>query len=931
MIRLELPGIDASLPGSIAFRYGSTFGGTLSADLGAVRLCSGCGIAEIGIDNWSSRNLEIRYEGAASSGSYYELSAIHVRYSRPLALGGDVGKLEVFSSTDAGAARYGLSNAGGGLAYVVRVPLDDSRVELVDTVRASSYDWSDVGGEGVRYMVMSERAIVDYGDSLVAGGGSTHGASAPYLIRDLRDVGNSTDYLIITHAEFLDAALKLAAHKATMGFDRPGVVLLGDISDLFGGGNTDPAAIRNFLYYVYGNWDGGDRFSYVTLLGAGHYDYKNASSRAVNFIPVPYISGRLNEDFYVFFDDRIHPSSQHNCYYLMGRMPAVNLSEAYAMVEKVIETEDPRWANFDSWRGRVLLSADDDQQGATADRTRPAHTASSELISRAISNLRPDIVQKKIYLFEYGWDERYYKPAATRALLNEINSGVAVVNWFGHGSPNQIADEMLLAKDNVLTLDNKRRYPLFSMFSCSVGKYDLPGDENLASALIKQPGGGGIAAIASAREVWADENESLAKPFFYNLFGSADDAVSLGYALVKAKTDYTGTYRNRYYVLLGDPSIKIIGRGNGVEDLRITDTAGVRIDTLKALQRVAIKGKVSGITAGDSVYAAVTLFNPPQDSARRKDGGKYDTVTVYGLPGSPVFSATRVRVGADGAFEQPVLLPMNLAFGKPGVKLTAYVWKERKGAVGAGFLGDLVFHGSENADLSDTEGPKISVRPIYGSEVMDRAGLFVKNRITAQLPVTLEVKIEDESGINKIGGGPDEGITMEVRGALSKRDINHLFDFDTGSFTQGKAIIAFEESMLGAGTYDLIISAQDLLGNVAKLSVVWEVVDPSEIKLDHVINVPNPVKMGQPTRFYYTHSNVTGDLDVNVTIRIYSLGGRLLSVIRNPKNGEQWVPKDNRGSHLTPNVYLYQVTATSRNVGKTVKSKIKKLAVLPPR
>jgi hypothetical protein len=113
--------------------------------------------------------------------------------------------------------------------------------------------------------------------------------------------------------------------------------------------------------------------------------------------------------------------------------------------------------------------------------------------------------------------------------------------------------------------------------------------------------------------------------------------------------------------------------------------------------------------------------------------------------------------------------------------------------------------------------------------------------------------------------------------------------------------------------------------------VTWDVTDPSDIKLDHVINVPNPVKMGRQTRFYYTHSNVTGDLDVNVTIRVYSLGGRLLSVLRNPKNGEPWVPRDNRGNYLTPNVYLYQVTATSSNVGKTVRSKIKKLAVLPPR
>jgi len=960
-IRLELPGIDRRMPGSIALRYGSNSGGGLfSLDLGAVRLCSGCGVSEVSVNDWGSSDLLIKYGGVTSSKAYYELSAIHVRYSRPIVLGGDVGKLEVFSANAAEPARYRLSKSGGGLAYIARVPADGRDVELVDTVRSSSYAWNDAGGEGVRYMIMLDSEIVDYSDSVtVAGDRSVRKEYQDYQIRDLRGVDNSTDFLIVTHTDFLDAAVKLAAYKrVTMGFKKPKVILINDILDQFSGGNTDRVAIRNFLQYVYGNWingsgeygnlDGsGDILSYVLLMGVGHYDYKNISSRAVNFIPVPYIGGRINEDFYVFFD-RDSPSLQHNCRYFLGRLPVMNLFDADNVVEKIKETEDPRAANFDSWRGRVVLSADDDQQGASADPIIPphyaSHTASSEFVARVIDGGRPDIAMKKIYLFEYGWDERYYKPAATRALINEINSGVAVVNWFGHGSSTQIADELLFSRDNVAALDNRRRYPLFSIFSCKVGKYDQPGEESLAAALVKRPQGGGIAVVAAARDVYSGPNEDLAVPFFSELFGPGDEAeLSIGGALVKAKAR-SASYEDRYYVLLGDPSIKIIGRGSGIEELRITDTAGAPVDTLKALQRVTVRGKVSGLREGDSAYAAVTLFNPPQDSVRRKDGGRFDTVTVYSMPGTPVFSATKVRVGRDGGFEQPVMLPMNLAFGKPGVKLTAYAWKEKEGtAVSAGYLGagyrdGLLFYGSESADLSDTEGPKISVRPVYYKDgaleqnsTMNSAGLFVKNRITAQLPVTLEIKIEDESGINKISGGPDEGITIEVKGALSKRSINHLFDFDTGSFTQGRAVYAFEANALGSGTYDLIISAQDLLGNVSKLSVVWEVADESDIKLGHVINVPNPVKMGRQTRFYYTHSNVPGDLNVNVTIRVYSLGGRLLSVIRNPKNGEPWVPRDNRGNYLTPNVYLYQVTAASQNAGKTVKSKIKKLAVLPPR
>jgi len=938
-IRLDLPGIDRRAPGSISLRYGSSriSGGTFGAWLGSERLCSDCGEEENIVDDWGSNDLLIRFFGGTGIGPYYgELSAVYVRYSRPIALGGAFGKLEIFSDTDAGDARYRLSNDGGALAYIVRVPADGGDVELVDTTRASSYVWNDVGGEGVRYMAMLEKEIVDYSDSLAVPAASEI-SDARYQIRDLRDVSNSTDFLIITHADFLSAALKLAAHKAGMGFDRPKVVLLRDIMDQFGGGNTDPAAIRNFLYYVYWNWEGGGLFSFVTLMGTGHYDYKSIISRVPNFIPVPYVPytfASISEDFYVFLDPTAHPNSQHYGYYFLGRMPARSLAEAFDIVDKVIETEDPRTADFDSWRGRMLLSVDDDQQGEKVDGTDPMHVESSERISRVIDRLRPDIDVRKIYLYEYRWDERYYKPAATRAFINEINSGVGVVNWFGHGSPAQLADERLFHKENISSLGNRKRYPIFTVFSCSVGKFDQPeGDESLSSELVRQPMGGGVAVLSSAREVYARNNEGLARPFFEVFLDTSDGArLSIGGALATAKAQYA-YYGNRAYMLLGDPSIRILGRGRGV-DLEVTDASGARLDTLKALQQVTIKGRVAGAGedfGGAGAYAAVTLFNPPQDSTRRKDGGggKNDT-TVYSMPGSLVYSV-KIPV-VNGAFEQPIRLPMNLTFGKPGAKLTAYVWKERESAVGAGYIRGLVFDGSDNDGArSDTVGPKISVRPVYNNEAMDRAGLFVKNRITAQLPLTLEVAIEDSSGINVISSGPDEGLTMEVKGARSKHSINHLFRFSEGSFSQGTATLDFESNTLKSGTYEMVISAQDLLGNVSKLSVTWEVTDPSDIKLDHVMNVPNPVKMGQQTRFYYTHSDVAGLLDVNVTIRVYSLGGRLLSVIRNPQNGEAWVPMDSRRNYLTPNVYLYQVTATSHGVGKTVKSKIKKLAVLPPR
>jgi flagellar hook assembly protein FlgD len=120
--------------------------------------------------------------------------------------------------------------------------------------------------------------------------------------------------------------------------------------------------------------------------------------------------------------------------------------------------------------------------------------------------------------------------------------------------------------------------------------------------------------------------------------------------------------------------------------------------------------------------------------------------------------------------------------------------------------------------------------------------------------------------------------------------------------------------------------------------------DSSSLSLGTVMNIPNPMRMGQSTRFFY-YSNQTTTQNSNpattsdVTIKIYSLSGRVLKVIRNAQNGEAWDGRDQTGYVLPPDVYLYQVAAAYRNIvlssglsgSSNVKSAIQKLVIYPPR
>ena len=101
-----------------------------------------------------------------------------------------------------------------------------------------------------------------------------------------------------------------------------------------------------------------------------------------------------------------------------------------------------------------------------------------------------------------------------------------------------------------------------------------------------------------------------------------------------------------------------------------------------------------------------------------------------------------------------------------------------------------------------------------------------------------------------------------------------------------------------------------------------------------VFNYPNPMRMGESCKFYFDLSKtVSQSLDdrVKVSIRLFTLSGRLVRVFNDVKRGEPFDGRDNFNNPLSPGVYLYQMIAEDRLQQKVVKSKIEKLAINPPR
>jgi hypothetical protein len=937
---LDLPYCDTTDSGSlrfVAFDWKDATV-TIDANVGVDSICTNCQMdTEYPIRRWGDKNLRMVMTNPQAT-YYLQLDHIEVKYPQQLSAARDTLNLIAFSKIDSFPVTYRLSKMNDKKVWIIRIPDEEDSVTFVDTVNnADSYSWSDVGNTGVRYAVCNEAGFIRIDDDAFTRPERT--PASRYVVSQLRDVVNESDYMIITDDMFIRSkqAERLAEHKSKHGFSSPRIVSVKDIFTDFSGSNVDPTAIRNFLAFAQRNWKNGDRLDYAVLMGAGHYDYKRVKTSEPNYIipaevtecDYPFTLGiSCADDYYGYLGTNDTSALSLS----IGRLPCATESEAATIVDKIIETEDNQKADWGSWRNSALLVADDDMQGSKDDGIRGdiGHHASSERVAALMESLRPSLDIRKSYLFDFAWNSNWEKPEASRAIINEINSGVGYVNFFGHGSKEYWTDEHVLSADIVPQLYNGKRYPIVSSYSCSVGNFDRPENVSLGELLVKIPQAGAIVSIAATRSTSATDNEVLAKNYYASLLDTIANP-SVGMALVTAKS-LTRRSAQRTYVIFGDPSIRLVNPVRKVI-VEALDSAGTPRDTFMALEKILIRGTiVDGGGAIDerfgstsSAYVQIGLYNA-SETTTRKDGGK-DQAVRYLQPGKPIFSGKfPVR---NGVFEQTAVLPPNISFDKPGTKLSAYAWQGPDDALGCKRA--IIFHGTRPQDqTTDTVGPRITIRPVYEVSNMLSTAASFSDRITSSLPLKCEIVLDDPSGINVMGSGPDEGLTMEIPGVLSRRNINHKFQFAEGDFRSGTAVTSFEEKSLKIGKYELIVTAQDLLGKVSRVAFALEITDENEPTLDRVFNTPNPVKMGQTTRFFFYPSTAQTYLNARFIVKVFSLSGKLLRVFKDARNGETWDLKDQNGYPLSPNIYLYQVTGYYVN-DKQVKSKIQKLVIHPPR
>jgi|GEM_PF-1861911 len=727
----------------------------------------------------------------------------------------------------------------------------------------------------------------------------------------------SAQLVIVAPDSFVDLAVEHASFRSDSRRVRPlttRVVRTDDLWLLWGHGSQDPLAIRDMLRHARAQWG----TTHVLILGGGHFDPRGVTGAVPGPIPT-WEDYDVGTDAVLAFldpgemDTRVISNPGNRIADVaVGRIPARSRAEASAVLAKIRLWEDPTVASPGPWRNTFLATADDmivRKDGGSPDPINgtSGHTEASERIMGAIASARSWAQFRKVYEVEYPMNAVLEKPDAQRALLDQLNRGVAAMQYMGHGGSDILSDERLLdTRSALLGLSNSQAPFIFYAGSCTVGRHDMTSSRGFSEALVVAANKGAVASIAGTRPSYPDNNESLSKAFWEFVLRHASDGSprTIGEAFQLANNSFAASAQdgqNRYsnssvYNLLGDPAMVPFPAGSPLS----MDNGP---DTLSALDTYDLLGSAES-------NVQVSLVGPPTAKTATYTSGESTYIQRYVSPGRTLVS---VRANASGGkYNAHIITPARIPFGDTA-SIVAYGWNPATLRDSAVVDRQVILSGVGSNTSSDKEGPRIRVLPCDSSW---SAGQPFGKAVEVPVPFCLNIFFDDSSGISS-SDGPDEGVILSVPGTL---DPWHPTEIEEGAnYTQAWTRLSLDAATFSAGkTYPLQIFARDLMGNASLASLEIHTRKAGEVDLYEVFNRPNPAK-GASTTFYFkllsdADSNGVVPSTVQASIRIHTISGKLVRILRTdlsevgtPRPRAIWDLKDSFRNEVANGLYPYTV------------------------
>jgi hypothetical protein len=340
-----------------------------------------------------------------------------------------------------------------------------------------------------------------------------------------------SDYVIISHPLFLDAARRVQELKTAEGHS-VAVVNLEQVYDRHAAGVVEANAIRALLADLARR----TRLRYVLLLGDDSFDPRDHSGAGQSaFVPSldgwDGIFGRVpSENRYADIDGDGRPELR------IGRLPARTLAEAHTLVDKLAGQREM----LRRLQGRQLFAVDNQGPGDLSFRNMADNAAA----------LLP---QPALFA-----DLAHGVAPARALLLAHLRAGLQITHYFGHAGPQVWADEGLLRASDAASLEGSGVSTLLFTWACEAQWYRNDSGPSLSEALLLVPNGGAFAAVGPTG-ISQPRLQAVLSQAVYRHFLAG---VPLGESVRRAKVELTDLDPAAGAVvdgwsLLGDPALRL--------------------------------------------------------------------------------------------------------------------------------------------------------------------------------------------------------------------------------------------------------------------------------------------------------------------------------------------------------------------------------------
>lgn len=787
--------------------------------------------------------------------------------------------------------------------------------------------WTNSYGGRRTYVAWNERATLpspDFAGEIACQ--NLHGEPVP-------------DMVIFTPAEWRSQAERVAAlHRRAPESLRVLVVSDQEVFNEFSSGTPDVGAFRRLLKMMYdrGVDSTGHSLRYAMLLGRASYDNRMLTAPMQNLRERTLVgwstdegltesSSYCTDDILSLLEDGSGQRMVTDRYCIgVGRVPAGTLAEATAFVDKLYDYVDN--SRPGPWKNRVMLIADDGDQGV--------HMEQTEAVERWMRATADGdaLTYDKVYVDAY--DEVGGISVEGRELMHRnLEEGTLWWNYIGHANKQGLTSERMLVY-NDFTSVRWRRYPFLFAATCSFNRWDGI-EKSGAELMLHNPYGGIIATLCPTREVYISENAYMSNAVARAAWKRDDDgrypAIGDIYRMAKnnvinndkEQTHSLNTNKLRY-VLMGDPAMRL---AIPEATVRVDSVCGEPVGpgsqpTLKARQRVKVSGAVTNpvdgsVMTGFSGTLTAVLYDAEMSvtSQGRSSDDTDGAQVTFERQGDMIF--TGCCQVTDGLFTLTIPMPEDVADNFRPAALNLFA-EASDGTEAISCFRSLYVYGYDEEAEADEEAPVIEYaylnHPTFtDGDMVNTSPMFI-------------ARVTDNVGVNLSTAGVGRRMTVRIDGKDSYADLTPFYSPLSDGTVGGTLAYPLEDLM--PGPHSLSFRVWDTSGNSATHTLAFNVSDRVAPTVFEVYTNTSPASTHAD--FYLSHNRPDADLDV--TVEVYALNGRLVwsQTVSNRSDmfvsaPVRWDLCDSGGHRVGRGIYLYRATVTCD--GMTTVAPTRRLAV----